>query len=239
VVESNRDGFDYLPVIELSTDARERIVGLIELVPFLHGEAAHGVVRDHMRPLSEDNLIGADAGILAFVKGADRHRCRLVVSGSEITGLVSLSDLQKLPVRAALFAVITHAEMTMADAIRREFNGTEGWKQRLSSDRQGTIQDEYDKVAADDNLVEHLLFTQFADKIAIIRKSPDFALGKNAFEAAMKAAQKLRDKLMHANDYASTRPAAIKVCETVRSIEQWIDLLSSWPAAPASMSGEH
>jgi len=51
-----------------------------------------------MQPLSEDNLIGADAGILAFVKMADRHSCRLVIAGSEITGLVSLSDVQQLPV---------------------------------------------------------------------------------------------------------------------------------------------
>jgi hypothetical protein len=45
--------------------------------------------------------------------------------------------------------------------------------------------------------------------------------------------------LMHANDYASTRSAAAKVCETVRSVEQWIDLLSSWPAEPVSMPGAH
>jgi hypothetical protein len=63
-----------------------------------------------MRALPEENLIGADAGILSFVKGADRRGCRLVMSGAEISGLVSLSDLQKLPVRATvLFALITHA----------------------------------------------------------------------------------------------------------------------------------
>jgi hypothetical protein len=49
------------------------------------------LVRHHMRPLSEENLIGADAGILDFVRDADRQRCRLVISGREIGGLVTLS----------------------------------------------------------------------------------------------------------------------------------------------------
>ena len=41
--------------------------------------------------------------LLDFVRTADEHSCRLVVDGGRVTGLVSLSDIQKLPVRAALF----------------------------------------------------------------------------------------------------------------------------------------
>jgi hypothetical protein len=69
----------------------------------MQGAKPKGRVYEKMRHLSEANLIGADASILAFVRDADRHKCRLVVSGCEISGLVSLSDLQRLPVRAALF----------------------------------------------------------------------------------------------------------------------------------------
>src|SRR5262245_37328916 len=125
VVERNRQNqFDYLPVFG-STSARkpESIVGLIEIAPFMHELDTAGIVRNVMRPLSEDNLIGGDASILAFVRDADHQRCRLVVSGHEISGLVSLSDLQKLPVRAALFALVTCLEMIMANVIRREFEG--------------------------------------------------------------------------------------------------------------------
>ena len=40
----------------------------------------------------------------------------------KIFGLVSLSDLQRLPVRAALFGMVTHLESEMMKAIQREFS---------------------------------------------------------------------------------------------------------------------
>ena len=231
VVKRNVEPFDYFPVVDAAEDARETIVGLIDLVPFMHGETPQGMVKDRMRRLSEESLIGADSSILAFVMGADRHRCRLVVSGSEIGGLVSLSDLQRLPVRAALFAMITHAEITMAGAIRRELNGSDAWIDRISLDRQCQIKKEMEKSAIEDTFVDSLLFTQFADKITIIRKSPLFNENKTAFKTEMRVIQKLRNQLAHANDYASTRAAAEHVCETVRSIDKWVGRLTSWPAA--------
>ncbi len=230
VMARNDEGFDYFPVTNTTPQGHKRIVGLIELVPYRHGEPADGVVRDRMLPLSEDNMIGADAGILTFVRTADRHGCRLVISGSEVSGLVSLSDLQQLPVRAALFAVITHLEMTMAEAIRREFGASNEWKNRLSENRRNNVDSERRKAKADDNLVDDLLLTQFADKITIIRKSCKFAGSKTRFEAEMAEANNLRDNLAHANEYAVTRDAAAKVCAVVRNVENWIEYLNAWPS---------
>jgi hypothetical protein len=230
----HQERFDYLPVTDAPENGRAPIVGLIYLVPHLRGEAADGAVRDHMLPMSEDNLIGADAGILEFLRDADSHSCRLLMFGSQISGLVGLSDLQKLPVRAALFALITHTEMTMAGAIRRESNRPNEWKARLPDARRRKLEEERQAVAADDNLVDDLVFTQFDDKITIIRKSSCFTEGRTRFESEMKEARDLRDNLAHANDYATTRDAAMKVCDTVRKIERWIAHLSSWPSKQAS-----
>jgi hypothetical protein len=130
VIERNRsNAFDFLPVTEPASrkpDSCARIVGLIEILPYMHGKEPQGDVREIMRPLSEENLIGADASIIAFVRNADHQRCRLVISGPEISGLVSLSDLQRLPVRAALFAMVTQLEMIMASCIRSEFGNSDG-----------------------------------------------------------------------------------------------------------------
>ncbi len=246
VVEQDHEKFDYLPVTDRPKDGRERIIGLVYLAPYLLGEAAHGVVKDHMLPLSEDNLIGADAGILTFLrschttkpsalswKDADSHGCRLVMSGSQISGLVNLSDLQKLPVRAALFALITHVEMTMADAIRREFNDSEGWKTRLSERQRRELMRKRKAAKVNDNLVDDLLLTQFIDKISIILESPSLTESKSRFESEMNDTRMLRNNLAHAKDYAATRDSAAKVCDTVRNIEHWIAHLSEWPSARA------
>jgi hypothetical protein len=162
VVERNRSTrFDFLPVIEPATG---RIIGLIEIVPFMQGPVGDRAVGEAMRPLSEENLIGANATILAFVRDADHQKCRLIVSGHEIVGLVGLSDLQRLPVRAALFGVVTYLEIIMADVVRDEFKGSDQWLDRLPAGRQDRLRKEIAKALGEDGPVDPLLFTQFADK---------------------------------------------------------------------------
>ena len=53
----------------------------------------HMQVAAAMQHLSEENMLGADASILAFLRNADERRCRLIISQNEISGLVGLSDL--------------------------------------------------------------------------------------------------------------------------------------------------
>ena len=159
------------------------------------------------------------------------------MSRAEISGLVNLSDLQKLPVRAALFALITHLEMTMADAIRREFNIPDEWKSRLPPKRLEKMKRKREVTKADDNLVDDLLFTQFCDKTTIIGKIQRFTEAGGKFERDMSEAQDLRNSLAHANEYAATRENAAKICNTVRNIENWIAELSRAPLKQAPGEG--
>src|SRR5262249_13598427 len=71
VVARNREGFDFLPVVEGLSEGSDRIVGLIEVAHAKQDASSDVRVHERMKPLSEDNLIGADASILNFIKGAD------------------------------------------------------------------------------------------------------------------------------------------------------------------------
>lgn len=233
VVGRNNEGFDYFPVVECADGStRERIIGLVQVV--MHGAEPWGTVRERMRPLSEENLIGADASLLTFIRKADEQMCRLVVSGPEIYGLVSLSDLQRLPVRAALFAMVTHLEMTMAQAIRVEFEQSEDWIERLSAQRKSKVRERATAARSEDAFVDELLYTEFCDKVSIVRRSPAFVWSKKSFDDDLGKIQSLRDDLAHANDYAATREAASHVCETVRLMDQWIERLATWPGGQAA-----
>jgi hypothetical protein len=173
VADNHADGFDFLPVVGPLGEPPHRIVGLIGLKGFVGAKMTpSGSVRDHMQALSEENLIGADAAILAFVRDADRHRLRLVVSGREISGLVSISDLQKLPVRAALFAIVTQLEMIMADAIRREFQDADGWLKRLPMARQIKLRDEIEKSHAQDTFVDACYLLSFWTRSLFSLRAP-------------------------------------------------------------------
>lgn len=109
VQRRNAYSFSYFPV-----ENEGRILGLYNAERWFSGIAPDTPVADDFQALSEDILIAADASIFDFIMQADRHPTNLVVSGSQIAGLVSLSDIQQLPVRAALFSAITSFEMAMA-----------------------------------------------------------------------------------------------------------------------------
>ena len=226
---NRRNVFDFLPVTQTSLTPsgtiQNRIIGLIELVAFRSGPAP-GLVSDYMKPLSEENLIGADASILTFVRGADDHRCCLVVAGRTINGLVSISDLQKLPVRAALFAMVTHFEIVMAASIREEFEQTEQSILRLSAERQARVNEKCARAKKQEAFIDALLYTDFSDKVTIIRKRENFPWSKTGFQSELEQIQELRNQLAHASEYAATRADAIRVCETVRLIDKWIKRLS-------------
>jgi hypothetical protein len=176
--------------------------------------------------LSENYVIGADASILDFVLDADCKPCRMVVAGSRIVGLVSLSDLQKLPVRAALFGLITGFEMTMATAIERQFGGDNAWLTLLSPGRQEKIQREIEKSRREDGFVNELLFTQFCDKKRIIAKGFDLPFSNRDLQSQLDDLEKLRNNLAHANEYAATPDQARAVCMSLRNLLRLHDAIS-------------
>lgn len=228
---NRKDGFDHLPVVETTAheSARaDRIVGLLDMVALENDPLLQGLVHERMRPLSEENLIGADAGILSFIRTADHQPCRLIISGPEISGLVSISDLQRLPVRAALFTVVTHLEMVMANVIRGEFEDSDRWLDRLPEGRRLKLRAQISASKESNTFVQSLLLTQFCDKANLIQKSPSFRWSKSEFKSNMKRIESLGNDLAHANNYAADRGAAQRLCGTVRIMDRWLDRLAAF-----------
>jgi hypothetical protein len=215
VVARNDQRFSYFPVT-----AGSRYVGLLTAAQWFHAPPPKGTVRDHYTPLSEDLLVGEGASILDFITEADERPCRLAVSGRQINGLVCLSDMQKLPVRATLFAVVTGFELAMADLIRARFPDA-SWMDQLSKGRQAKIKEQISGSQNADGFVEALLFTQFKDKLDLIKKLREvlkLGLSGAALEKRFKSIEGLRNALAHANDYAATPDQQKSVAAIVREI---------------------
>ncbi len=217
VPQSKEKQYDYLPVTD---DDGGDIVGLLHTRECVQLASGTERVKSHFRPLSEGDLIGANASILGFIKDVDSKPCRLIVSESEIIGLVTLSDLQRLPVRAALFALITGFERTMAGAIRKKYTVDKDWLRLLGKCRREKINGEVEESKKQDGFVDKLLFTQFCDKVDILTKSPFFpsSLSKTKMRHQLKEIEELRNKVAHANDYATTQTKAQRVCSVVRNL---------------------
>lgn len=126
--------FDQIPVKQA-----HQVVGVL-----LRGHnAAPGPVIDSMYPLSESLLVSAHTPLADFLSliqkdlGTDVPY-RLVVEGGSIKGIVTLSDLLKLPVRLLGFAATTHLEMLMAQTISINFSD-EQWQSMLSPGRRANL----------------------------------------------------------------------------------------------------
>jgi hypothetical protein len=214
IIHSNTQGYDFIPV--LADGGSGDIIGLLHAAD-PQVAAANGLVADHMLPLSEQQLVGADSSILNFIIDADEKPCRLVVSRSGIAGLVTLSDLQKLPVRAALFALVTGLEIAMSELIRQELDD-DTWLVHLTPSRREMVWQEIEISKRADGLVDTLLFTQFCDKAEIVRKAIPLNQSKTQLAQTFGSIQKLRDALAHANEYAASAAEAKQVCKVVRCL---------------------
>lgn len=209
----NRDDFSSFPVV----DENGRILGLYNAARWFRQEAPNLPVEGDYTPLGEDILIGANASIFDFLCSADVHHTRLVVAGDGIAGLVSLSDVQQLPVRAALFALITSFEIAMAALIAAAFPD-DAWKGLMSDGRQAALKKNIETARNQDTYTNDLLMTQFCDKADIIRKGQLLGLPPDWIDEVRKEAQKLRDNLAHGNEIAPTIERARRTCQVVRDV---------------------
>ena len=237
VMARNTEPYDSLPVVASGGGQQDRIVGLFHAAAYFDEIPDEGRIEQHYAPLSEDYLIGADASILNFIMDADEKPCRLVISGANIVGLVSLSDLQKLPVRAALFALITGFEITMFEAIKRVCPNDDDWKRHLSDGRQGKIEEEIEESHQGDGFVDALLFTQFCDKLEILLKGFQLRESKTAFRSKLEQIQALRDNLAHANEFAASPDQARHVCAVVRDLLALRETISVMERQDSNVAG--
>ena len=222
LMAKNVDRFSSLPV-EQADPITElyRITGIYDAEQWFDKPPPPGKsIGDDFERLTEDHLVGSNASILDFITTGVERPTRLVASGTKIVGLVCMADLHKLPVRAALFSVVTALEMAMADRIAAEWQDSDCWLNLLSCDRRKKVKDQICKARGNDTYVSDIASTQYADKKTIICKCKrDLVAGrsrrrlKKDFEAIIK----LRDPLAHANDYASNLALAKSVSRTVNT----------------------
>jgi hypothetical protein len=210
--------FDYVPVKE-----GNEVVGLLHRSEY-GSKVATGRVRDAMCPLRSDLIISADAGILSYIEGAADHPCRLVLRGSRLDGIVTLSDLQRLPVRPTIFLLITHLELLMSDWIRRRCQSEQDWLKELSSKRRKGIEKQWGKLQDNDLAIDKLTATHFSDKYKLVVELGSFE-DPGDCENELNRIKELRNRVAHAGDYALTQETARETIEVVGLARKWISLL--------------
>lgn len=226
VTETGVQTFDYLPV---KRDGH--IVGLLnraKIAQTLDGDEhcqLPDTVGEKCKPLDDSMLIASNAGILTFIETADSSPCRLVLTGHQVDGIVTISDLHRLPVRPVLFLLVTHLELLMARVIRDHYKDNEPWLSCLGNRRE-KLENDWNKFNEENLAIDILTASQFCDKREVIVKLFDLGMSKTEARRQLGVIEKLRDAVVHGSEYAQTADAALETICRVKLARTWIKKLS-------------
>ncbi|MEO8953486.1 MAG: CBS domain-containing protein, partial [Ktedonobacteraceae bacterium] len=108
--DSQFEDFDQIPIRK-----EHSIVGVIT-------KGCEGSIQNCLHPLDESMLISAQEPLKQIIELMEwPPSYRLVLQGGSIRGIVTRSDLLKLPVRLFAFTCVTHLELLMIDATRMKY----------------------------------------------------------------------------------------------------------------------
>ena len=208
--------YDQIPVKDVGY-----IVGILER----NGKQGE-YVREQMRRLDEGILVSVDEPLLYFIPlMATPPFYRLVLKGTRIDGIVTRSDLLKLPVRLLGFALVTHLELVMVEIILHKLPKDDDWLILLSEGRQNKVKDKQDlyrQKRLDPPLLE---LTDFCDKKTILKKYLGLGI---EFGNDLKDVEDLRNLISHAANFAPGEAEMQTFVETLQKARYWIKELSSF-----------
>lgn len=171
-----------------------------------------------IQDLQEGILVTAEATLSNFLPlMADHPHYRLVLKGSSIEGIVTRSDILKLPVRTFCFALVTQLELIMIQKISSRYPNN-GWLVCLSEGRQEKLNEKielFQRNRMDPSAIE---LTDFCDKRVILKK----AYHPQNFEEDLEAIESLRDKLAHAAKFISNEEELGNLIKTIGKCNHWI-----------------
>jgi hypothetical protein len=162
-----------------------------------HGDTT---VAEAMQPLSEGLIVSAGMPISELIPKLGLSHSRLVLRSERIDGLVTRSDLLKLPVRMLIFGLISHLEMCCRQMIRERVPWPM-WLERLGTERRRDVLKKLRKLKTARLEPDPLEFSTFSDAIRVLRQEPDLG---TEFQLEATAVLNLRNDIAHAKTFISS-----------------------------------
>jgi hypothetical protein len=168
-----------------------------------------GICQDHMRPFSsDDDLVPDTANLTDVVKSlAINQRCFVTIL-DRVGAIITLSDMEKPPMRMFLFGIITVGEMLLTEVIRGRYSDG-SWQTRISAQRLAKAKELQEERSRRGQKVDLLDCLQYGDKGWILSYDEDIrkALGQESRTSARRAVKELemlRNNLAHTQEIIPT-----------------------------------
>jgi len=226
---------DLKPFDQIPIKKQETIIGLLKKREC--PKEAKGSVRDYLEPLGEKMLVSADTPLIEFIQNDSLDR--IVIGGTKIYGLVTRSDLLKLPVSLLVFALVTHVETLMLNMIRVTGIGKEEWLMWLKRGRRVDIQDRFEQLTSEQSDPDMLELTYFSDKKIILDRLgalEEYAslLPDKFFIDQLEEIRLLRNTISHTGNTSDKHNILQKFIDRLLNTHRWIEGIEQWQKAKAN-----
>jgi len=172
--------------------------------------------------LGPEDLISAESSLLEFVYSADEQPRRLVLEGTNVRGLVTLSDIQKLPVRMSLFSLFIHFELLLTDHLRYLLHSQDPIE-LLPLSRADHVKTKWKTFVANELEQDKFGAMDICDKREIAKKLKILGRSANSIETSIADIEKnLRNPIAHGGEYAISKEHAFKTISAARAMRDWI-----------------
>jgi hypothetical protein len=187
-------------------------------------------VYEAMQPLSEGLIVSADMPLADLIPQLRDSHSRLVLRGGRLDGLVTQSDLLRLPVRMLLFGLISHLELCLRSLVRKRIPLPK-WLELLPADRRREITGKLREFADARFEPDPLEFTNFSDVLNMLALQSDLGLG-GRFKTETDAIRDLRNDVAHAKTFVASVDDVSRFVDRFTYIRDWIGRISAMLKAP-------
>lgn len=195
----------------------------------LTDDAGQHITRIYVRgtglvELQEGMFMSAGASLIDFLETADHQHFRLLVDGGAVTGMVTLSDVQKLPVYPLLFGLLIAVELLLVDWLRQACGDKpDAWLEHLGPRQRGIIERHWQDAVQRDLAIDKLALASFGHEIQAATAMGLF-VGHEQRSVEIKGLKDLRNLVCHAAAFAPNPKQALRIPPLARSAQA----LAAW-----------
>lgn len=195
-----------------------------------------GTAGERATPITADLMVAASTSLLDLPALFLKNYFFFILTGNEITHVVSFQDMDRLPMKLCLFSLVMELESKLLELLSTDRASLERYLSCLSSDRLKKAQD-LCKMKYKDGTPERLLLcTTFIDKKQILRQVPELASrlpfrSNNEIDRVFKRIENVRNQIAHGD-------SVIAVLSTPEEFNDYVNELQGIIVALSEMEKE-
>lgn len=163
------------------------------------------------RPLVAEDVLASSTGLSELIQRLGHRPFYFLQVGDPVSQIVTVSDLNRLPVRIYLFGLLNHLEGLLVDLINDQYPNDK-WLGSLTAEGREEVENRFVLKRERDLDTARIDCTLLSQKLTIIAKSPDlrqrFDMAKRKeFDAYARPVNDLRNRIAHGMDPVETAEA--------------------------------